>query len=128
MPAYDADRFNPPAPVALVTVRHPETGAAATDVPMLIDTGADVTLVPRAVLAQIGGSTLPGVQYELVSFDGTTSYAEVIQLEMILCRRRFRGQYLLTDDPMGIVGRNILNALTLLLDGPNASWDEQPAR
>jgi hypothetical protein len=128
MPAYDAARFNPPAPVALVTIRNPETGDTATDVPMLLDTGADVTLIPRAVVVQVGGSTRPGVQYELVGFDGTSSYAEVTQLEMVLCRRRFRGQYVLTDDSVGVVGRNVLNALTLLLDGPSSAWDEQPAR
>ena len=126
MPAYDAARFNPPAPVAHVTVRNPETGDTATDVSMLIESGADVTLIPRAVLAQVGGSTLSGIRYELVGFDGTISYSEVVQLEIVFCRRRFRGQYLLTDGAVGVVGRNVLNAVTLLLDGPNASWDEQP--
>jgi hypothetical protein len=128
MPAYDAARFNPPAPVAYVTVHNPETGDTATDVSMLIDSGADVTLIPRAVLAQVGGSTQSGVRYELAGFDGTISYAEAVQLEIVFCRRRFRGQYLLTDESVGVVGRNVLNAITLLLDGPNALWDEQPAR
>ena len=47
MPRYDDVRFSPPAPVAAVTVRVPLTGDAVADVPMLIDTGADVTLTPR---------------------------------------------------------------------------------
>jgi hypothetical protein len=37
MPAYDANRFQPPAPVALVTLRNPATGVACADVPMLLD-------------------------------------------------------------------------------------------
>jgi hypothetical protein len=41
MPAYDAERTNPPAPFALVTVRHPDTGKSIIEVPMLLDTGAD---------------------------------------------------------------------------------------
>jgi len=44
MPDYDAENFEPPAPVAYVTLRNPATGALLSDVPMLIDTGADVTL------------------------------------------------------------------------------------
>ena len=41
---YDANQFDPPAPVAHVTLRHPATGVSISDVPMLLDTGADVTL------------------------------------------------------------------------------------
>jgi hypothetical protein len=54
MPAYDAVRFQPPAPLALVTLRNPETGSVGTDVPMLLDTGADVSLVPRPALESLG--------------------------------------------------------------------------
>jgi hypothetical protein len=44
MPAYDAARFDPPAPVALVIVRSKELGIDIRDVPLLLDTGADVSL------------------------------------------------------------------------------------
>jgi hypothetical protein len=47
MPAYDAEHFDPPAPVASVTLRHLVTGVSLSDVPMLMDSGADVTLLPR---------------------------------------------------------------------------------
>jgi hypothetical protein len=50
MPAYDAERFSPPAPLASVACKNPETGGTWTDMPMLIDTGADVSLLPRAAL------------------------------------------------------------------------------
>ena len=46
MPKYDAENFDPPAPVAYVTLRNSATGVSLSDIPMLIDTGADVTLVP----------------------------------------------------------------------------------
>jgi len=48
MPKYDTENFDPPAPVAYVSIRDPETGASLSDVPMLIDTGADVTLLPAS--------------------------------------------------------------------------------
>jgi hypothetical protein len=46
MPKYNTEHFDPPAPVAYVTLRNPATGALLSDVPMLIDTGADTTLLP----------------------------------------------------------------------------------
>ncbi len=53
MPAYDATAFHPPAPVALVTLRSPETQSAVHDIPMLLDTGADVSLLPRGALGAL---------------------------------------------------------------------------
>ena len=38
--------------------------------------------------------------------------------------RTFRGQFLVIDQQVGILGRNILNALALVLDGPQQTWSE----
>jgi hypothetical protein len=38
--------------------------------------------------------------------------------------RTFRGQFLVIDEETGILGRNILNTLALLLDGPRQTWSE----
>jgi hypothetical protein len=46
MPSYDAAHFDPPAPVARVTLRNPHSGATVPDVPLLLDTGADITFCP----------------------------------------------------------------------------------
>ena len=35
------------------------------------------------------------------------AYAPVVQVEMTFCRRIFRGQLLLVDQPYGILGRNV---------------------
>ena len=59
MPAYDAIRFTPPAPLALVTIRNSATGASASDVPMLLDSGADVSLAPRQAVLPLGVSIDP---------------------------------------------------------------------
>ena len=45
MPAYDGTRFDPPAPLVHVSVRNPASGAVLPEVPMLLDSGADVTLL-----------------------------------------------------------------------------------
>jgi hypothetical protein len=124
MPVYDAARFDPPDPLALVTLRHPGTGAIQSDVPMLLDSGADITLIPQASAVQLGITPIPDKSYELTAFDGRTSSARVVQLELVFCRRTFRGQFLLIDQEWGILGRNVLNVVPLLLDGPHLTWDE----
>jgi predicted aspartyl protease len=50
MPAYDTSLFNPSAPLARVTIRHPTSGAMVSDMAMLLDTGADITLLPQAFI------------------------------------------------------------------------------
>lgn len=124
MPAYDATRFDPPAPLAQVTLRHPGNGATRSDVPMLLDSGADVTLIPKTVVELLGATIVPGRQYELIGFDGSASLALAVRLELLFCGRTFRGQFLLIDHAWGILGRNVLNAIPILLDGPHLEWDE----
>lgn len=47
MPAYDDYFFDPPAPLAKVTPRVQEHDTILPDVSMLLDSGADVTLIPQ---------------------------------------------------------------------------------
>jgi predicted aspartyl protease len=122
MPDYDAARFNPPAPVAHVTLRDPQANAELTDQLLLIDTGADATLLPHAALAALGLQPIPNVTYELVAFDGSKSVASVADLDLIFLNRRFHGRYLLTEADNGVLGRDVLNHLTLLFEGPRNHW------
>ncbi len=91
MPHYNGIQFEPPAPLAAVALRNPDTGAFVPDVNMLLDSGADVTLIPSFTLKALGKTIVPGKLYELMGFDGNTSFAPVVQLELIFCRRTFRG-------------------------------------
>jgi predicted aspartyl protease len=124
MPAFDATAFRPPAPVASVVVRSPESGVSVADVPMLIDTGADVSLLPREPVADLIDPAAELRQYELEAFDGARSWASVIHLEVVFLGKSFRGQFPLVDSPHGVIGRNILNTVSLVLDGPSLSWNE----
>jgi len=127
MPSYDSTQFDPPAPTARVTLRNPDSGAVCADVPMLLDSGADVSLIPQSVASLLNIAAVPNASYELMGFDGATSFAHVVRLELVFCRRTFRGQFLLIDQAWGILGRNVLNALPLLFDGPHLTWDEYRA-
>ena len=124
MPSYDGSHFAPPAPVARVTLRNTQSGALVSDVLLLVDTGADVTLLPRIAVDRLGVPLLADQRYELMGFDGSKSFAPVVMLDMILLARAFRGRYLLIEEERGILGRDILNHVTLLLDGPRQLWSE----
>jgi hypothetical protein len=123
MPPYDGGRFAPPAPVARVTLRHPDSGASVSDVPMQIDSGADATLLPKAVVDALGVAGT-GRRFELEAFDGTTSVSETVWLDLLFLRGTFTGHYLMIDSDMGVLGRNVLNHVRVLLDGPALTWDE----
>ena len=124
MPAYDYRFFNPPGPLARVTLRTSSDGNAVTDVPMLIDSGADVTMVPQQSIDLLGVTVDSQAAYEVMGFDGRKSFARVASLELIFLRRVFRGRFLIGNQEWGVLGRDILNHAALLLDGPRLVWDE----
>jgi predicted aspartyl protease len=124
MPEYDAEKFEPPAPVAYVTLRNPATGALLSDVPMLIDTGADATLLPSNAVEQLDIKPEEDADFEVQVFDGEIKWLKIARLELYFLDKKFSGEYLLIDRSMGILGRNILNSVRILLDGPHKKWEE----
>lgn len=125
MSTYDSDLFDPPAPLARVTIRHPLSGATVSDVPMLLDTGADVTLLPQAFVERLGISGDSNEGYELKGFDGNVSVARVVEVDLLFVRRAFKGRFLLMDQEWGLIGRDVLNHVSLLFDGLRLDWSEQ---
>ena len=123
MQAYDAEHFDPPAPMAMVTLKSEHSALVIRDVPMLIDTGADVSLLPRSHAAPL--ESTDAKRYELEAFDGTRSTAAAVAAEMVFVGKSFRGQFLLVDSWHGVLGRNVLNNLALVFDGPARRWAER---
>ena len=123
MPDYDSSRFSPPAPIALVTLRNPDSGMMKVGISMLLDTGADVTLLPQGVADELGLS-YSASSYEVIGFEDSSSLARAVRAEMLFLGLTFRGQFLLVEQDYGLVGRNILNAISLTFDGPRLSWEK----
>ena len=73
MPTYDSTQFDPPAPLARVSLRAPDNDNAVTDVPLLIDSGADLTLIPERFVADLKLELDQNDAYELEGFDGQKS-------------------------------------------------------
>lgn len=125
MSEYDSENFDPPAPVAHVTLRNPATGDVLTNVPMLIDTGADATLVPSEAAEKLGINAEENKAFEVQGFGGETNYLKSARLDLLFLNKTFKGEYLLIDRPIGILGRNILNKLRILFDGLRGGWTEE---
>ena len=124
MQGYDSVWFSPPAPLARVVLRDPGSGTAVSDVPMLLDTGADVTLIPKSAVSELGLSAGSEESYELIAFDGSRSLAQAIRIDLIFLKKTFKGRFLVVDQEWGLLGRDVLNHLSLLFDGPRLQWGE----
>jgi hypothetical protein len=122
MPDYDRRQFDPPAPLAKVFLRTPDHARSISDVPMLIDSGADVSLIPASCADQLALQSDLEERFALRGFDGSTSLGRAVNAEILLEGRVFRGRFLIIDQSYGVLGRNVLNHVALLLDGPRLQW------
>lgn len=120
MPVYEAGDFSPPAPVVRSLVRGP-SGHIIDDVPLLLDTGADVSILPLHVAKAVEAVAVPS-DVPILFFNLQAAALLQAELQIEFLRYRFRGTFLLGDSPYGVVGRNILNLLMLTLDGPRQVW------
>ena len=125
MATYNAQQFSPPAPLATVTLRTEDRQKSLSDVAMLIDSGADVSLIPESAIGRLGLEADEQRRYELMAFDGSKSVAGAVQCEVVFLGRAYRGAYLVMDAECGILGRDVLNHVSLVLDGPRLNWREE---
>ena len=88
---------------------------------MLLDTGADVTVLPQNVADELE-LNYSASSYEVTGFEDRSSLARAVRAEMLFLGLTFRGQFLLVEQDWGIIGRNVLNAVSLTFDGPRSSW------
>jgi predicted aspartyl protease len=90
---------------------------------MLIDTGADISLIPRTVADAINAGPAQRTM-DVMSFDGHRSARPVVAASMHLGKYKMNVEFLLHDEgeATGIIGRNILNHLYIILDGPTGIW------
>ena len=122
MPAYNTADFDPPAPVALVSFVNPDTGQQRDNVPMLLDTGADASVVPHVVFQALS-TTERTTAYEVEYLEGQTATLYSTRLQMKWRGNNFTGDFLVARTSHGVIGRNILNHLRLVLDGPTLQWE-----
>lgn len=123
-----AEQIQPPAPFVNVSLRCPATGQQVTNRPALLHTGADRTVLPRAVvealaLVEDGRLLFQGFAGEVVQLPVYLTEVQVHDLPPLLVRAVL-GEH----EPYVLLGRDVLNVHRILLDGPQLALElERPA-
>lgn len=111
--AYSPD-FVPPAPVLAVRVSAP-SGTAGVALVLLVDTGADLSMLPESTAAALA---LPVVSS--VRLQGVTGVAQSVRVHA--AKFELAGKTRLVEvaclGEEALIGRDILNAFVMKLDGP----------
>lgn len=90
---------------------------------MILDTGADLTLVPKFATENLNFIASQYLEFRLEGFDGKKSINQGIKLELTFANQKVLGNFPLIEQDYGIIGRNILNRFKILFDGQNLSWE-----
>ncbi len=111
-------QLQPPAPFVHVTLRNPVTGAEQPDIPAQLDTAADRTLLPNSMvqalaLPQIGSVPIGGVGGIVQTMPSYPVQVAIRNLPAVTVEAVANA-----EETWILLGRDVLNAHRLLLDGP----------
>jgi len=114
---YDAS-YQPPFPVVRAVLYNSEEGLRTAPEKALLDTGSDGSLVPITYLRQILAPALTDIHIR--SHWGELRSAQLFVIDLELGDLRLPGVFVVGDEQGDeiVLGRNVLNKLRLLLDGP----------
>jgi hypothetical protein len=125
---YNYSPGNPPAPGVLLDLTSPLSGVEVRDVPALLDSGADLTVIPLRLV-----QALQVPQLDLIPIQG---YDELpTPMPTFSIRLQVRDFPPVDVEAVGadvkdaILGRDVFNHYFVLLNGPRLSlelWDVQP--
>jgi predicted aspartyl protease len=109
---------HPPAPYVHVVVRNSERTRETVNVPALIDTAADRTILPASLVDEL--SLVPVETITMKGFGGSLVqvpvFAAIVQVRDLAEHPLSVGAH--SEEPWVLLGRDVLNHHRLLLDGP----------
>ncbi len=116
--SYSQNYF-PPAPMLLIRLAVPEEAPQIGPYPSLIDTGADGTFIPTSLLEQLNVPVVYATNVRSHLGEGLHRVS-VHKVDILFNTIRLPNIEVVGDDWGNeiIIGRNVLNKLQLLLDGP----------
>lgn len=115
---YDRQHDSPPAPILPIEIAAPGRARTSHAVMALIDSGADATLLPIDVLEEIGARAVGYAT--LIGISDRPHLVEVHIVNIVIGPHTLYAVRVLAM-PTGsdsIVGRDVLNHLTITLNGP----------
>jgi hypothetical protein len=112
-------QVNPPAPFVLVTLRNPMTGEERTGVPAQFDTAADRSVLPAALVGALGLEPTGSGLFQ--GFDGPIARKPLygVLLGVHTFPPRLVEVLAHPDERWILLGRDVLNEIRCLLDGPS---------
>lgn len=112
--------YSPPMPVCTVSIGIAGTDAHRGPFEAILDTGSDITIVPVQILRQIGATAFQQRRARSVWGDSRLVQLYVVSVAIDGFQQ---SMVQVVGDDLGteiIIGRFLLNRLTLILDGPAA--------
>lgn len=114
---------NPPAPFVYVTLRNPVSGAELQNIAALLDSAADQTVVPAALvvnlgLNQLGTVAIAGVCGNVQSWPFYGAQLSIHNLPMHNLEVVGHPKQLQV-----LLGRDVLNSYRIVLDGPQLALE-----
>lgn len=114
---YDAD-YEPAAPALTIGIGSPRSNVAQNEVTALVDTGADVTMIPLSILRSSGGRVKEKGQLRGILGEPVIVNRYLITVYVAGYAIRGIRAVALKDNREAIIGRDVLNQLELTLNGP----------
>jgi predicted aspartyl protease len=120
MPRYPYDRrYTPPAPVLPVRVGRPGT-TPEVFLSALVDTGADISVLPEGLPGRLG---LPAVDRVSVAGIGGLPHSLPVYAAEVAVNGFRKVIRAVSLGATPLIGRDLLNSLTVRLHGPEAILD-----
>ena len=113
-----SSNFNPPAPVIELAISAPLFNASTSSM-ALVDSGADISLIPERIISQlklrrVDSMLASGFSKGVIE---TTVYSAILSIKGILKPKIYR--ILSWNEDYALIGRDLLNKLVAVLNGPN---------
>jgi predicted aspartyl protease len=115
-----SNAYSPAAPVMEIRFGAPGAEITLGPIEALVDTGADATLIPMSYLNQVNARKVD--QASMRSHWGEHRSVSIYSVALEVDSHHFSAMWVVGDE-LGnevVLGRNVLNRLRLLLDGPAA--------